>query len=357
MESDITNFVQSCAVCVARKGAAANQTPPMLHLSRPSGQWQICYMDFVAFKEPVLGFKYALTYICGFSRYLITIPCRDESAVSCARSLVDKVFLPYTRPLVLSCDRGSAFKSALVEETCRAFGTELKLHVAWRPESTGVLERIHRILKDMIYITCYDRKMTWLQALPLVTRALNVSYHSAIGVSPYEVIFGHKDEMSGVSLDFRPNSDSPVTQASIGKMNFDSIKKIVMRYQKSADEQSDRTKNKPRVVELEVGQEVFLNRPRTAIAKAHNFRMVGPYKVVGTNGSVVKISDDSGHEDYVHRAHVCPTVERPETFDKIDNVALPITTIKTAEKPSLNPVIDSSVANCVFHLKVFLHQV
>jgi hypothetical protein len=113
--------------------------------------------------------------------------------------------------------------------------------------------------------------MTRLQALPLVTRALNVFYHYAIEVSPYEVIFGHKDEMSRVSLDFRPNFDSPVTQASIGKMNFDSIKKIVMRYHKSADEQSDWIKNKPRVVELEVGQEVFFKRLRTAIATAHNF--------------------------------------------------------------------------------------
>jgi hypothetical protein len=102
---------------------------------------------------------------------------------------------------------------------------------------------------------------------------------------------------------------------------------------------------------------LFLKIPRTAIAKAHIFRMVGPYKVIGTNGFLIKITDNFGHEDYVNRAHVCPTVERPETFDKIDNVALPITTIKTAEKPSLNPVIDSSVANCVFHLKVFLHQV
>ena len=72
------------------------------------------------------------------------------------------------------------------------------------------------------------------------------------------------------------------------------------------------------------------------------------YKVIGTNGSVVKISDDSGHEDYVNRAHVCPTVERSEKFDIFENVAFPIPTIKTAEKPSFNPVIGSSVANCVF---------
>ena len=347
LDNEVINFIQSCSLCVARKGAAANQSPPMLHLSRPSGQWQIAYMDFISFKEPVFGYKYALTYMCGFSRYLITVPVRNESAVACAKALVEHVFLPFTRPLILFCDRGSAFKSELVRETCRAYGTELKLHVAWRSESTGVLERIHRVLKDMIFITCYERKMTWLQALPLVTRALNVSWHSAIGVSPYEVIFGQKDEMHGLPLDHRPNSDNPATQALIGKLNLETVKQIVVRYQKSADEKVDKAKSKTPAVDLEVGQNVFLNRPRTAIAKEHNFRMVGPYKVIATNGSVVRIEDESGSQDYVHRAHVCPAKERSEKYDIFENVALPVPTIKTAEKPSLNPLIGSSYDNCV----------
>ena len=75
--------------------------------------------------------------------------------------------------------------------------------------------------------------------------------------------------------------------------------------------------------------------------------MVGPYKVIATNGSVVRIEDESGSQDYVHRAHVCPAKERSEKYDIFENVALPVPTIKTAEKPSLNPLIGSSYDNCV----------
>jgi hypothetical protein len=38
MEADVINFVQSCSICIARKGSAANQTPPLLHLPRLLGQ-------------------------------------------------------------------------------------------------------------------------------------------------------------------------------------------------------------------------------------------------------------------------------------------------------------------------------
>ena len=75
--------------------------------------------------------------------------------------------------------------------------------------------------------------------------------------------------------------------------------------------------------------------------------MVGPYKVIATNGSVVRIEDESGSQDYVHRAHVCPAKERSEKYDIFENVALPVPTIKTAEKPSLNPLIGSFYDNCV----------
>ena len=111
LDNEVINFIQSCSLCVARKGAAANQSSPMLHLSRPSGQWQIAYMDFFSFKEPVFGYKYALTYMCGFSRYLITVPVRNESAVACAKALVEHAFLPFTRPLILSCDRAAYSKA------------------------------------------------------------------------------------------------------------------------------------------------------------------------------------------------------------------------------------------------------
>ena len=127
--SDVTNFVQSCDLCRRRKGVATNQTPPLLHLARPSAPWQVCYMDFVSFPDSSSGYKYALTYMCGFSRYLITVPLRNERAEDCARALVSHVFLPYSPPAVISCDRGAAFTSKLMAETCKIWGIDLTFTV------------------------------------------------------------------------------------------------------------------------------------------------------------------------------------------------------------------------------------
>ena len=342
LSQDVTDFVQSCNICVARKGSATNQIPPLLHLPRPSGQWQIAYMDHISFSEPCNGYKHVLTYICGFSRFLITVPVRDQSAIRTARALVDRVFIPFQPPVVLSSDRGSAFKSELVNETCRAFGTELKLHVAWRPESTGVLERIHRVLKDCIFISCFERKITWLDALPLVTKALNVSIHKGIGVSPFEVIFGHKNLIGNVPLESRPNSDSPVSQTIITRLNFETICQTVAKYQKSADTDMEKYYSRSAATDLEIGQKVFLKRPHSVICKENNFRFVGPYTVVGTNDSVVCISDCDGNRDYVHRAHCCPISERSENFNNTPQIDLPIPTIRTAEKPSPDAEIGMS---------------
>ena len=213
---------------------------------------------------------------------------------------VDRVFIPFQPPVILSSDRGSAFKSELVKETCRAFGAELKLHVAWRPESTGVLERIHRVLKDCIFISCFERKISWLQALPLVTKALNVSFHKSIGVSPYEVIYGHKNEIGSVPLELRPNYDSSVSQTIMTKLNFEKISKTVARYQASTDKEVDNACSQTKAIDFEVGQNIFLKRPRSVKCRDNNFRFAGQYVVEGTNDSVVCVSDPEGNRDYVH---------------------------------------------------------
>ena len=133
--SNVTKFIQLCDLCKRRKGAATNQTPPLVHLARLSTPWQVCYMDFMSFPDSSSEYKYALTYMCGFSRFLVIVPLRHERAEDCARALVSHVFLPFSPLSVLSCDRGAAFTSKLMAETCKIWGIDLKLHCAGQPQS------------------------------------------------------------------------------------------------------------------------------------------------------------------------------------------------------------------------------
>ena len=332
--SDTKNFVQSCDLCCRRKASASNQTPPLLHLARPSAPFQVCYMDFIKMPTTELGYKYALTYICGFSRYLITVPLRHERASDCARALITNVFLPYEPPLILSSDRGSAFTSALAQETCRVWGVDLKLHVAWRPQSTGVLERVHRVLKDCIFIVCHEQKCNWLRAMPMVTKALNVTFNKATKVSPYEAIYGVKNRLGNVPDDFRNHSNSPKTHSIMTRLNLHKIHQQVKFYQSKADDAMDRAQKTTLAPELDIGSFIYLKRPQSAFAKEFKLSSVGPYEVVNHNDSVVVLRDTHGNEDFVHRSHCHPVTERTPEFDNFPNALLPLPPpLNVVEKP------------------------
>ena len=66
--------------------------------------------------------------------------------------------------------------------------------------------------------------------------------------------------------------------------------------------------------EIETGDQILLFRPASAIAKRQKLNWIGPYEVVASNNQVVKISDNEGKTDWVHRSHVCKKPKRPPSF-------------------------------------------
>jgi hypothetical protein len=75
-------------------------------------------------------------------------------------------------------------------EFCDFFGIE-KIHTtAYRPEGNGANERSHQELTK--YFSMYlenQSKDKWRWLLPNAMYVLNTSYHSALGMSPYEALF------------------------------------------------------------------------------------------------------------------------------------------------------------------------
>ena len=78
-----------------------------------------------------------------------------------------------------------------------------------------------------------------------------------------------------------------------------------MKLQSEADaalrKQAEPKVSAPEIVE---GDSVLLHRPNSATAKRTKITWLGPFEVTATNGSVVKIKDTEGAEDWVHRTQV-----------------------------------------------------
>ena len=71
-----------------------------------------------------------------------------------------------------------------------ALGTQLNLSTAYHPETDGQTERVNQLLEDMLRMYVMDQQSRWEKYLPLVEFSYNNSYHSSIGMPPFEALYG-----------------------------------------------------------------------------------------------------------------------------------------------------------------------
>jgi len=63
---------------------------------------------------------------------------------------------------------------------------------AYYPQTDGQSERTIQSLEDLLRTCVLDHLETWSDVLPLVEFTYNNSYHSSIGMTPYEALYGRR---------------------------------------------------------------------------------------------------------------------------------------------------------------------
>ena len=61
---------------------------------------------------------------------------------------------------------------------------------------------------------------------------------------------------------------------------------------------------------------IYLKREQSVKAKESHLSWIGPFRVLDTNGHIVKIAYDDDNHDYVHREHCVKEIRR---YDHLDN--------------------------------------
>lgn len=49
-----------------------------------------------------------------------------------------------------------------------------------------------QIVENLLCMYCIDHQYKWEEYLPLVEFAYNNSYHTSLGMAPFEALYGHK---------------------------------------------------------------------------------------------------------------------------------------------------------------------
>ena len=87
--------------------------------------------------------------MCLGTRYPYAIPLKRVDAVSVAEALTE--VLSHTGvPKELLTDQGSVFTGALAKQTCALLGIKKLRTTAYHPQTNGILERWHGLMKGML---------------------------------------------------------------------------------------------------------------------------------------------------------------------------------------------------------------
>jgi hypothetical protein len=93
-------------------------------------------------------------------------------------------------PKKIILDRDSLFTSRLWTSLQSALGTQLNSITAYHPGTDGQTKRVSQVMEDMLMMYVMDNQTQWEKYLPLVEFAYNNSFHSSIGMPPYEALYG-----------------------------------------------------------------------------------------------------------------------------------------------------------------------
>ena len=87
----------------------------------------------------------------------------------------------------LVTDRGVHFMSALFQSLCQLLGVNHMPTMAYHPATNGLVERLHRSLKQAL--RAHGSQETWPSLLPRILLILRSSPRREDGMLPFEVTF------------------------------------------------------------------------------------------------------------------------------------------------------------------------
>ena len=210
---DIATWTRHCVACQQSK-VHRHVTAPLQPFDLPSSRFSHVHVDIVGPLPASRGFTYLFTVIDRFTRWPEAIPMVDCTAQSCAQALLSGWISRMGIPDFLTSDRGSSFTSQLWSALLRLFGIKAIRTVSYHPQANGLVERMHRQLKNSLKARLVDH--AWVDQLPIVLLGMRAALKEDLGCSTAEMVYGTTLRLPGELLaTSHHNSDAPAFVADL----------------------------------------------------------------------------------------------------------------------------------------------
>jgi len=278
--ADIERYCRNCDTC--QKVKYRTQVPYGLlkPLEIPERKWGSISMDFLT-NLPVTKTKKdtILVVVDRLTKMSHLIPMQlTSSAVVVAKLLHDNVFKLHGLPDSVVSDRDPRLVSNFMQEVWKLWGVQQCLSTAYRPQTDGQTERLNRTLQEYLRAYVTPQGKEWEEALSCAEFALNDTYHTAIGCTPFFLNYGcHPRSPWSIRL---TGQSVPAAHKFVSDMQFNvqMAKKLLRKAQDRMKVQYDRH-HKHHTFAL--GEQVLLSSENLKLLGCTKFwpRFVGPFTI------------------------------------------------------------------------------
>ncbi|KAJ9546708.1 hypothetical protein OSB04_019251 [Centaurea solstitialis] len=179
MKREVARYVESCLTCLKVKAEHQKPHGKLQPLEIPVWKWENITMDLIT-KLPRTPRKFDAI------RVIVDRLTKSTHFLAIRESYTHGV------PVSIISDRDTRFTSRFWERFHADMGTRLHFSTAYHPQTDGQSERTIQTLEDMLRACVLDFGGSWDTYLPLVEFSYNNSYHSSIGMPPYEMLYGRR---------------------------------------------------------------------------------------------------------------------------------------------------------------------
>ncbi len=299
MATNVGRFVRHCPCCqkmnVLKPAIIAN--PYTLASYMPMDRLNIDTIGPMPADND--GFTYVIVVIDTFTRWVELYRAKDTSANSAANALLQHIGR-YGTPMEILTDQGSQYKNEMLAHLNHMLGVQHTFATAYSHEENGIVERVNREINRHLRAIFFELKSSddWSNTLPLVQRILNSQVHSALGVTPAQLMFGNSIDLTRRMFTNELSTPQTIDRSSDAKRYVDrlinrqsELLRIAERTQHNKDVYAIQKQTPGVLTEFPLNSYVLLrNRSDFKQGGRHRFHTpwMGPFKVVNrlrSNGS------------------------------------------------------------------------
>lgn len=292
MKRDIVTYVSKCLTFQLVKAEHVRKGGLLQPLKIAEWKWEHITMDFVTgLPRTAKGNDTIWVIVDRLTKSAHFLPIKATDSID----VLSKIYLRevvrlHGVPISIVSDRDARFTSGFWVSLQAAMETKLDLSTAFHPQTDGQTERVNQIMEDMLRSCILDFGGSWEDHVYLVEFAYNNSYHSSIGMAPFEALYGRPCRTpicwAEVGKEVLPGPDIVKHSAEIITMVKERLKTSQSRQKSYADQHR-------RNVEFKTGDHVLLKvSPMKGVVRFGKKkaklspRFIGPFQILERVGNL-----------------------------------------------------------------------